>query len=152
MKAVTIRMPTMSQLRSMFLIGAAVLGAIFFLLPAAQRFVSVRAETLRGWQAVYLVNGDLYIGRIRSLDDRSLELKDAYYVSLGSNDGGPGQAASVKLQSGEFRTVSLVRWGFSQPLVSFGVLQIERSSVLFWESLSGDAEVVKQVEEARKKQ
>jgi hypothetical protein len=149
MKTLTIKMPTQRQLHIPLVVLAGVLILLFVFGFQFTRSLSLRLQLMKGWQAVYLVNGDLYVGKLRTYDDQTMELHDAYYVSLDAQGGNGGQAPSIQLQSGGFRTVSLLQWGFNQPLISEGILNIQRSNMLFWESLNDDAEIVQQIKAAR---
>lgn len=99
----------------------------------------------QNWQAVYLADGQIFIGRIRGINSEGLELINAYNLQLTTVESGQAQSASLKLQTGSAQNVSLVRWGFYQPLKSRGTIFINRSAVIFWETLDDDAQAVLQI-------
>ena len=56
-----------------------------------------------------------------------------------------GKTNSFKLNGGS-NNLTLIKWGFNQPLKSEGELFITRAQIQFWEKLDKDSEVVKQLE------
>ena len=102
-----------------------------------------------GWEAVYLNNGEVYVGHIRGSTRQVIKLSDAYILNVVKS--GEAEAASRKFNvAGSVgNNISLIKWGFYQPLKSRGELFISRSNVLFWEKLDKDSEVVKQLEQQK---
>jgi len=97
------------------------------------------------WQAVYLVNGDVYIGQIKLMNDNIIELNSAYNLQITSGGQNQSQSTSLMLQNSSAKNIALIKWGFYQPLKSNGNLFINRFSVLYWENLDEGAEVVRQI-------
>lgn len=136
----------------LFLIVIAILNAIFwFWGPNIISFTQTRTLPFykSRWQAVYMANGDIYIGQIKSISSHTIKLSNAYNLQIITNQVLPGQSPSLKLQTGAIKNIALVKWGFYQPLLSKGELYINRSAMFFWENLSSDSEIVKQLSSGR---
>lgn len=100
-----------------------------------------------GWEAVYMTSGDVYIGKIKGSTSNVIKLSDAYLVQVLKQDenNSGGKANSFRL-TGSSNNLTLIKWGFNQPLKSAGELFISRVNIVFWEKLDDDSEVVKQLE------
>lgn len=99
------------------------------------------------WEAVYMINGDVYVGKIIGTTSTEIGLKNTYLLKISKqneNDSG-GKTDTFKL-SGVSNNLTLIKWGFKQPLKSEGKLFISRFNIAFWEKLDNDSEVVKQLE------
>lgn len=99
------------------------------------------------WEAVYMTSGDVYIGKIKGSTSNVIKLSDAYLVQVLKQDenNSGGKANSFRL-TGSSNNLTLIKWGFNQPLKSKGELFISRNNIAFWEKLNDDSEVVKQLE------
>lgn len=84
-------------------------------------------------QAVFLNTGQVYFGKIQTLDSRYFVLSDIYYLQT---SGGSGQAQNTN--------VSLVKLGceLHEP---YDKMVINRSQVTFWENLQDGGQVAKAV-------
>ncbi len=98
------------------------------------------------WEAIYLNNGEVYIGHIRAITGNIIKLGDAYLLNVVKQEQAEGSSRRFKISGDPDRSISLIKWGFYQPLKSTGEIFITRSQVLFWEKLDSDSEVVKQLE------
>lgn len=100
-----------------------------------------------GWEAIYMTSGDVYIGKIKGSTSNVIKLSDAYLVQVLKQDenNSGGKANSFRL-TGSSNNLTLIKWGFSQPLKSAGELFINRANIAFWEKLDNDSDVVKQLE------
>lgn len=99
-----------------------------------------------GWEAVYLNNGEVYIGHIRATTDNVIKLNDAYILNVVKQEQVEGSSKRFKISGDADSSISLIKWGFYQPLKSKGELFINRANIAFWEKLDDDSEVVKQLE------
>ena len=91
------------------------------------------------YSAVFLTNGQVYFGKINSMDMTQVDLRDIYYLQVNQQN----------LQSGDKKTadataapdISLVKLG-NELHGPNDRMRINRSQVLFTESLKSDSKVV----------
>ena len=135
-----------------FAAGTAVLiVVILFWGPRAVLFFQTRFLPFSsGWEAVYMTNGEVYIGKIRGSTSQVIKLSDTYLVQVLKQDENNlgGKTNSFKLNGGS-NNLTLIKWGFNQPLKSRGELFFNRANIAFWEKLDKDSEVVKQLEQQK---
>ncbi|TSC90969.1 MAG: hypothetical protein CEN90_696 [Parcubacteria group bacterium Licking1014_17] len=101
------------------------------------------------WQVVYLANGEIYVGKISGMSGSQIKLKNAHNLQLANSEQITGQTTRLKLESSAAKNLSLIRWGFYQPLKSQGEIYISRQVVLFWETLDDDSQIVRQINAAK---
>jgi hypothetical protein len=98
----------------------------------------------RGWQAVFLVSGQVYFGKITSATRNDIRLTDIYYLQ--SVDPKVGSIPDINSEE-----VSLVKLGEElhgpEDLMIMG-----RAHILFTETLKETAQVVKAIAEYKKQQ
>jgi len=85
------------------------------------------------YQAVFLDGGQVYFGKINTINSAYVELNDVYYLNVNSQD----QAAAASTSSDN---VSLVKLGCELHGPEDKMV-INRASVSFWENLKTDAQV-----------
>jgi len=83
------------------------------------------------YQAVFLNNGQVYFGNIKSLNSQYVRMSNIYYLT----------------QSGDSSSsnYSLVKLGCQQIHDPLDQMVINRSQVTFWENLNADGKVVKSI-------
>lgn len=86
------------------------------------------------YQAVFLMNDQIYFGNLKNIDQDYLILSDVYYVKIG--DDGAGQ---------------LVKLGAIEPHGPKDKMVINKSQVLFWENMRFDSPVVKTIQSMQQK-
>jgi hypothetical protein len=87
------------------------------------------------YQAVFLNNGQVYFGHVKSLNAKYINLADIYYLQ--TNDASGQQATSST-------NVSLVKLG-CELHAPFDQMVINRDQVIFWENLKDSGQVVKAI-------
>jgi len=85
------------------------------------------------YSAVFLLNGQVYFGKMVRNDEREIVLKEAYYLQ-----------ASTATSSTKEKKYDLVKVG-SETYGPTSEVFITRSNVLFYETLRADSEVVKSI-------
>jgi hypothetical protein len=95
----------------------------------------------RGWQAVFLINGHVYFGKITSATRNDLRLTDVYYLQSTN----PKAGSIPDIDSDE---VSLVKLG-EELHGPEDLMVIGRAHILFTETLKESAQVVKAIAEYR---
>lgn len=93
----------------------------------------------KGWQAVFLTNGQVYFGRIVKQTNDTLDLKDIYYLQVtGQLQPAPDNQAAAQQQQ---QQLSLVKLG-DELHGPKDYMIINRNQVLFTEELKEDSKVV----------
>jgi hypothetical protein len=87
------------------------------------------------YQAVFLNNGQVYFGSIKSLNDEYVRMSNIYYLTQNGDSGS---------------NYSLVKLGCQQIHDPLDQMVINRSQVTFWENLNADGKVVKSIQEFQK--
>lgn len=94
----------------------------------------VRTE---GYQAVFLTNGQVYFGKLTSMDAKNVVIEDIYYLQV------EGQ---IQPERGQQPKLSLVKLG-NELHGPFDKMVINRDQVLFWENLKDDGRVVSAIKQ-----
>lgn len=81
------------------------------------------------YQAVFLMNDQIYFGHLKNVNQDYLILYDVYYVKIGENDTG-----------------QLVKLGAIEPHGPKDQMIINKGQVLFWENMRFDSPVVKTIQ------
>jgi hypothetical protein len=92
-------------------------------------------------QAVFLNNGQVYFGNIKSLNEKFINLTGVYYLRVNGDQSAQAQASS--------NNVSLVKLGCELHGPTDQML-INRDQVTFWENLKTDGQVAKAVDNYKK--
>lgn len=98
------------------------------------------------YQAVFLTNGQVYFGKIKTMTGDTFVLNDIYYLQ---------QAADVQKQEDKEPAaksqLTLAKLG-KELHGPEDVMYVERSQVLFWENLTDDSQVVKTIKQEKDQQ
>jgi hypothetical protein len=81
------------------------------------------------YQAVFLVNDQIYFGHLKNINQDYLILSDVYYVKI--DEDGAGQ---------------LVKLGAIEPHGPKDKMIINKDQVLFWENMRFDSQIVKTIQ------
>jgi hypothetical protein len=87
------------------------------------------------YQAVFLNNGQVYFGSIKSLNDGYVRMSSIYYLTQNGDNSS---------------NYSLVKLGCQQIHDPLDQMVINRSQVTFWENLNADGKVVKSIQQFQK--
>lgn len=130
------RIASVALLFSATILVIAILLSLFFQgVKAEDKYVSKN-----NLQAVFLNNGQVYFGNIRSLNDKYVRLGNIYYLRV-NQQVQPNQSNAQAQQD-----ISLVKLGCELHGPSDEML-INREQVTFWENLKSDGQVAKAVAE-----
>ena len=102
----------------------------FGLLPTGELPLTAGSK----WQAVTLVNGQIYFGHLGNYNRKFALFKDVYYLRI--NPSVQGQVSIPNL--------ILVRLGV-EPYGPEEEMYIAKDKILFWENLRADSEIVKTI-------
>lgn len=97
----------------------------------------------KNYQAVFLTNGQVYFGNIKSVGRDSIRLQNIYYLTQNTTTDAKGNTTT----DGNY---TLVKLGCQQIHDPFDEMVIERSQVSFWENLQDSGKVVTSIKEFQK--
>lgn len=118
--------------------GQSLLGGGGGVLGASTTAPSVAGDR---YQALFLTNGQVYFGKVVSMNSETVTLQDIYYLQQ-NVQAGDSKSASTQNQ------LQLTKLG-AELHGPEDVMYVERSQVLFWENLKNDSQVVKKIQEAK---
>jgi len=104
---------------------------------------SIAKVSGRDWQAVFLSNGQVYFGKVKSVGFKTLTLSDIYYLQVvtkplqRTEEGGTGSTASQQTQ----QELTLIKLGNEIHGPTDSML-INRDQILLTEQLKSDSRVV----------
>jgi len=136
-----VKTSTWAQLfNGVMLIGIAVLvAAVVVVLTRSNTKAAVAENTFvasSNYQAVFLSNGQVYFGKVTSLNSDYIRMKSVYYLT----------------QNGESSTsdYTLIKLGCQQIHYPEDAMTINRAQVTFWENLNDKGTVVSKIKEFEK--
>ena len=98
------------------------------------------------YQAVFLTNGQVYFGKLSSVNDRYINLTDIYYLQV-QQSVQPGTTSSTTSSDAQ---VSLAQLG-GELHGPDNQMYINRDQVLFWENLKDNGKVVEAIKSNQNK-
>ena len=102
----------------------------------------IESQKPSGYQAMFMTNGQVYFGKISSMEKEFVTITDIYYLQVGPQQGSasqPGQPAQQAQQS-----ISLVKLG-NELHGPVDEMHINKTQLLFYEDLKEDGQVVKAI-------
>jgi len=93
-----------------------------------------------GYQAVFLVNGQVYFGKLEAATDDALVLRDIYYLKVTQ----ALQPANDDETATQQPNIQLVKLG-SELHGPQDEMYLEQDKVLFWENMKDDSKVVEAI-------
>jgi hypothetical protein len=94
------------------------------------------------YQALFLTNGQVYFGKLGSVDDKYVKLNDIYYLQVQQTV----QPDEKKATDSSNPQVSLAKLG-SELHGPEDVMYVNREQVLFWENIKDDSKVVQAIKQ-----
>lgn len=92
-------------------------------------------------QAVFLTNGQVYFGKVKTVNKEFIDLQQIYYLNV-NQQVQPNQSNNASSNSNQ--SVSLVKLGCELHGPTDRMI-INRTQVTFWENLKGDGQVSKAI-------
>lgn len=121
-------------------IGAAVLGFVYF---GDGSLITGDGGDASSYQAVFLVNGQVYFGKLSNAGGQFMTLSDVYYLQVNQ------QIQPAKEDAAQAPDISLVKLG-GELHGPTDEMQINRDQVLLIEDLKTSSNVVRAIEEYKK--
>ena len=121
-----------------------ILFAAFALVYVTRSSGALSGVNPRGWQSVFLTNGQVYFGHLRSAGKNYAALSNIFYI----------QAIQPLQQGAETPpppTLSLIKLG-GELHGPEDIMYLSHQNILFWENMKDDAEVVKKIREFYERQ
>lgn len=114
---------------------------VFMMVGGSSRTELIKKDK---YQAVFLsdTSGQVYFGKLKSLNNRYYELTDIYYVKVEN-------AVQPDRNNTAAQNISLAKLG-NELHGPEDVMYISKDKVLFWENLKDDGQVVKAITEFKK--
>jgi len=104
-----------------------------------------------GWYAVHLSNDRLYFGHIKSLSGETILLSDVYGIEpLEIMAESKSTSTDFTVQSSGQKLYAPVKLKNAPFMETDGILRLNRASVISWEKLNDDAEIVRAIENMEK--
>lgn len=132
-----------------FILAVLILGGVAF---SAKGRITERLQgsaAPSSWYAVHLANNQVYFGHIISVTDSTITLADTYFLELYQEPAPKAESKSFALQQTPPPSMRLVRRGDEKILSSDHTLFVNRASVLYWEKLTAESEIVNLLREAK---
>ena len=98
------------------------------------------------YQAVFLTNGQVYFGKLSGLGGDYVTLKEVYVVQSQGALANPSPAPQQQQSK-----LTLSRLDQNNLIHPEQKMTIAKNSMLFWENMQDDAEVVKKINDLKKK-
>lgn len=134
------------------IIAVVVLGSVGWFVWS-MRDDSAKSVNNDEYQAVFLTNGQVYFGKISSINKDELTLDHIYYLQVQQSVQPATNGTSNTTTNGAAQTnnsqVSLAKLG-SELHGPEDHMYVERSQVLFWENLKDSGKVVQAIKTAEK--
>lgn len=96
------------------------------------------------WQAVFLTNGQVYFGKLETINRNFVVLTNIYYLQVSR----PLQQPENAQQDEQQPNLNLIKLG-DELHGPEDAMYIERKNIMFWENLKNNSNVVRAIEEAR---
>ena len=113
------------------------------------------AMTAKGYQAVFLTNGQVYFGKL-SAHGSYVELTDIYYLQVtqplqqASSSENATPTSTGTANSNQQPNIQLIKLG-SELHGPTDAMYIEKDKVLFWENMKDDSKVVTAIKQYKSK-
>lgn len=113
--------------------------------------LGVYSWSFKGYQAIFLTNGQVYFGKVSKENTDVLYLNDIYYLQIVPTPGLQSSQSAAASPQGQQQQpqVTLVKLG-NELHGPEDIMRIERRQMLFVENLKSDSQVVKAIEEYKK--
>lgn len=125
----------LSYVALLFSVTVLVVSLVFLMYFGGGHRNEAKYVNTSGYQAVFLNNGQVYFGHIKSLNPEYVNLTNIYYLQTSQTDTASKTAAS---------NVSLVKLG-CELHAPYDQMIINQSQVIFWENLKDTGQVVKAI-------
>lgn len=111
--------------------------------------IVISSNLNKPWQAVYLNNSQIYFGHITELENGVLHLTDVYTLQSFQEPADVSSSESFSLKQEPKTTYKLVKKGTDKIITTDNAMTINLNSVVYWEKLTAESQVVKLIEEQK---
>ena len=124
------------------------IGAAIYLFVLKDRIV-ISTNIKKPWQAVYLNSNQIYFGHISEIENGTMYLTDVYTLQSFQEPSEVSASESFALRGEPKQTYKLVKKGTDKIITTDNAMTINLNSVVYWEKLTADSEVMKLLESAK---
>ncbi len=130
-----------------------VIGGVLFAYNqyGSEMMAKAKGQDYSGWQAVFLTNGQVYFGKIKSQDDNNIILRDIYYLQVVTKPLQRTQEAATTDAANQEQQLTLIKLGNELHGPTDNMV-INRAQVLLTEKLRLDSKVVQAINSYLKQQ
>lgn len=137
---------------------AVLIGAVLFrdrIMPkkdGAEKTDDAATETASGYQAVFMVNGQVYFGKLSDTTQQYMTLEDVYYLQLIQQPGlqGSQQGTAQQQQQQAQPQLTLRKLGKDELHGPLDLMKINTDQVLFYEDIKEEGEVMQAIRKYQK--
>lgn len=122
---------------------AVIIAAVAFAFTRGSSANEFKFVSSSKYQAVFLNNGQVYFGKIASLNGKYVDLRDVYYLTQNTSTDAKGQTTTSN-------NYTLTQLGCQQIHYPAAQMLINRDQVTFWENLQDKGTVVTKINELKK--
>lgn len=135
---------------TLVLSAVVVIGSLLFFVKGTNSLSSVVSCQLSvvncPFYAVHLSNGQVYFGHLSRVSTNTITMSDTRYLeTYQAGNNAVSQSENFAVEQAPKQIYSLVRRGDEKSLATDHTLYINRASVLFWEKLSADSDIVNSI-------
>lgn len=98
------------------------------------------------YQAVFLLNGEIYFGKLQAANDKSYRLTDIYYIQPKSKTSDTTEDTTKQTQSNGIQLIKLGKEVYGPEDEMF----ISKDQVLYYENLNTDSQVTQLIDKDKK--
>lgn len=125
---------------ALIIIVVAVLG--YWSMKSGRLNIPFSIKQSKGYQAVFLTNGQVYFGKVSNLNSRYIKLEDIYYLQVQQIQPKPEETPT---KEGEQPKLSLIKLG-NEIHAPEDAMNINSDQILFWEDLKDSGQVVQAIQ------
>lgn len=121
--------------------GALILAALALWFWSGSSYGQSSYVNTKEYQAVFLTNGQVYFGKVTSLNHDYMVLNDIYYLQSSSNSTSNPQPSTKN------NDLTLVKLGLNELHAPEDRMVISQSQVSFWENMKDSSKVVSAIKQ-----
>lgn len=125
----------------------AIAGAVYFFVLKDK--LNLTTNFKKPWQAVYLNNNQIYFGHISEIENGTILLSDVYTLQSYQEPMDVATSEHFAIGQPPKQAFKLVKKGGDKIITTDNSMTINLASVVYWEKLTSDSQVVRLIEEGK---
>lgn len=131
-----------------------ILGGVYFVLTKRDSFSLSNLKCKMSnvgcpWQAVYLNNNQIYFGHVSEIENGTMLLSNVYTLQSYQEPADVSTSEHFAIGQPPKQSFKLVKKGGDRIITTDNSMTINIASVVYWEKLTSDSQVVKLIEEGK---